>query len=203
MRLGVFLSLMVLLLFMNAGFADVVYKSKSTVTNANNMQLEDIQLNIIPVIETGRGTQPKTINSDKVYVAPVIMPANAQKPSLNVNVENLKNIKKAPLLPNDNINSSLTQYINYYQGGYDNVFMAVVSTIEKSDINLVSFDSQSGRIFCNYKGQKPMFVSVSEYNDKTVMVKVTPADGIYNIPSAEINKIFGGINTTLAKQRTN
>lgn len=203
MRLGIFLSLIVSLFLINGVFADTVYKAKSTVTNTNNVQLEDIQLNIMPVIGVDRGTHPKTITSDSVYVAPVIMPANAQKPALNVNVGNLKNLNKAPLLPQDNVNTSVSRHINYYQGSYDKVFMATVSTIEKSDINLVSFDSESGRIFCNYKGQKPMFVSVSEYNDKTVMVKVTPADGVYNLPSGEINRIFGNINTALEKQNEN
>ena len=65
-------------------------------------------------------------------------------------------------------------------------------------MELVSFDSKSGRIFANYRHMKPIYITVSQYNSENIIVKITPADGVYDIPANITDKIFSDLSKSLA-----
>ena len=177
------------------GFCDVTYSAKSTVSENNNQEV--IKLDVIPIIDVGQNGHNRVIKDNPVYVAPLIEPAQENKPTLNFNLNNIKNVKKGAILPNDNVTQSVTSVVQYFNYPYDKVFSHLLGVIENSDLELVSYDSQKGRIFSNYKGEKPIYITVSQYNSSNVMVKVTPADGIYNLPASLTDKLFADLNRSL------
>ena len=63
-----------------------------------------------------------------------------------------------------------------------------------------TIERKSGRIFANYNSQKPIYITVSQYNKENVMVKITPADGVYDIPASITDKIFDELKRSLYAQ---
>jgi len=117
---------------------------------------------------------------------------------LNFNLNNIKNVKKGAILPDDNVNQNVSNLVQYFNASYDKVFSHLVGIIDSSDLELVSYDSESGRIFANYKGEKPIYISVSKYNSENIVVKVIPADGLYDIPPLVMDKIFTELNRSIS-----
>lgn len=174
---------------------NVTYSAKSTVTEDNAQEV--IKLEVIPVIDVNN-KPVKNFKNDSVYVAPLINPAQEKKPTLNFNLNNIKNIKKGSIFPDDNVNQTITNVVQYFNAPYDKVFSHIIGIVDNSDLELVSYDTKTGRIFSNYQNEKPVYITVSQYNTDNVMVKITPADGIYNIPVSVIDKIFADLNRSLA-----
>lgn len=192
----VFLAILVAVLFSSAVYADVTYSAKSTITEDNAMEV--INLDVIPIIELNTNNRPrKNINDNSTYVAPLIMPAQQENPSLNLNLNNIKNIKKGAILPNDNVSQTITNVVQYFDVAYDKVFSHLLGIVDNSDFELVSYDTESGRIFVNYKNQKPIYITVSQYNSENVLVKITPADGVYDIPASMTDQIFDELKRSL------
>ncbi len=182
--------------FSSVGFCDVTYKVKSTATEENPQEV--IQMDVIPIIDANQNIRPRAdINKNEVYVAPLIAPAQQDKPILNFNLNNVKNIKKGAILPNDNVEQTIVNVVQYFNAPYDKVFTNLLGIIDNSDFELISYDSETGKIFSNYKNEKPVYITVSQYNSNNVMVKITPADGIYDIPASAANKIFSDLNRSL------
>lgn len=164
-----------------------------------NVQAEDaIQMDSIPVLEVNPNAAPKIINTNTVHYDSLIAPAQETKPTLNFNLNNIKNIKKGAILPNENQNQSLADVSQYFKAPYDKVFSHLLSIVDSSDMEVVSFDSESGRIFANYRHAKPVYITVSQYNSTNVLVKITPADGVYDMPQSVIGRIFADLNRSLA-----
>ena len=161
---------------------------------------DEIKMDSIPVLEVNQHTEPKTIKTNKEYYAPLIDPAQERKPTLNFNLNNIKNIKKGAILPYENLNQSVTNIYQYFTAPYDKVFSHLVSIIDNSELEIVSYDSSSGRIFANYKNTKPVYITVSQHNSSTVLVKIIPADGIYDLPANLSSKIFSELNNSLVSK---
>ena len=161
---------------------------------------DEIKMDSIPVLEVNQHTEPKTIDTNKEYYAPLIDPAQERKPTLNFNLSNIKNIKKGAILPNDNVNQSVTNTYQYFTAPYDKVFSHLISIVDNSELEVVSYDSASGRIFANYKNAKPIYITVSQHNSSTVLVKIVPADGIYDLPTNLSSKIFSELNNSLVSK---
>ncbi len=178
------------------GFCDVTYNAKSTVSQDNKQDI--IKMDVIPIIDVMPARNNKRISDTPIYVAPLISPAREKDPTLNFNLNNIKNIKKGAILPDDNVNKSITSVVQYFNSPYDKVFSHLLGVVNASDFELVSYDSEKGRIFANYKSEKPIYITVSRYNSTNVMVKITPADGIYDLPATVTNKIFSDLNRSLA-----
>ena len=147
--------------------------------------------------EKGEYENPTKIDDTSTYVAPLIQPAQQENPSLNVNLNNLKNIKKGAILSKDNISQTITNLVQYFNYPYDKVFSHLIGIIDNSDLELVSYDSYSGRIFANYQYKKPVYITVSQYNSSNVLVKITPADGVYDLPASLTDKIFEELKRSL------
>ncbi len=180
---------------------DVTYSAKSTVTNTNSHEV--IRLDVLPVVKINTNPISHGIDASttSTYVAPLIAPAQQQeKPTLNFNLNNIKNAKRGSILPDDNVNKTVSSVIQYFGAPYDKVFSHLLGVIGMSDLELVSYDTKSGRIFANYKQEKPIYITVSKYNSYNVMVKVTPADGIYDLPGTVTEKLFSNLNNSLAEK---
>jgi len=172
------------------------YSAKSTVNETNAQDV--IRLDVLPVIKLNHNEVPTHVNNPSTYVAPLINPAQQEKPMLNFNLNNIKNVKKGAILPDDNVNQNVSNLVQYFNASYDKVFSHLVGIIDSSDLELVSYDSESGRIFANYKGEKPIYISVSKYNSENIVVKVIPADGLYDIPPLVMDKIFTELNRSIS-----
>ena len=181
----------------SSAFCDETINVKSTAKETNKQEI--IQLEVIPVVDTYHNPiNTEKINKNPVYVAPLIAPAQEEKPTLNFNLNNIKNVKKGAILPSDNVNQTLTNVVQYFNAPYEHVFAHLVSIIDNTDLELVSFDSKSGRIFANYRHMKPIYITVSQYNSENIIVKITPADGVYDIPANITDKIFSDLSKSLA-----
>lgn len=183
------------LLCFNVAQADTSYSAKSTVTEENAQEV--IRLDVLPVIETNVNNPANKIKNNPVYVAPLIEPAKIEKPSLNFNLNNIKNVKKGAILPDDNISQTITSVAQYFNASYDKIFSHILGILDENNFEVISFDTKSGRIFANYKKEKPIYVTVSQYNEENVLVKITPADGIYNVPASATNRVFNDLNKIL------
>ena len=167
------------------------------VTFAQNTKAEEIQMDSIPVLEVNQNSAPKIINSNATRYDSFIAPAQEAKPTLNFNLNNIKNIKKGAILPNENQNQSFTDVSQYFNAPYDKVFSHLVSIVDNSELEIVSYDTKSGRIYANYRHEKPVYITVSQYNSTNVLVKITPADGIYDLPTGLCGRIFGELQRSL------
>ena len=170
--------------------------AKSTVTETNKQ--ETIGIDVVPVIRLDN-SNPKVIQSNEVYVAPIIAPAT-QESTIKLDLGNLKNIKKAPILPDDNSKVSVLNYMRYFHSTYQKVFTNLLGILDKSEFSIASYDSGSGKFFCNYQGKKPVYITVTEANISSVVVKITPADGIYDIPAGAVTTIFDELNASLQEK---
>ena len=157
-------------------------------------------MDVIPVLEVNQQSEPKVINNNKEYYDTLIAPAQETKPTLNFNLNNIKNIKKGAILPHDNATQNVANIMQYFNAPYDKVFSHLIGIIDNSEFEVVSYDSSSGRIFANYKGEKPVYINVSQFNSTNVVVKITPADGVYNIPTNVTSKIFSELNKSLVSK---
>ena len=192
-----FLFVFIFILLSLPVFADSnTITAKSTVTETNKQ--ETIGIDVVPVIRLDN-TSPKVIQSNEVYVAPIIAPAT-QESTLKLDLGNLKNIKKAPILPDDNSKVSVLNYMRYFHSTYQKVFTNLLGILDKSEFTIASYDSGSGRFFCNYQGKKPVYITVTEANVSSVVVKITPADGVYDIPAGAVTSIFNELNTSLQEK---
>lgn len=154
----------------------------------------------IPVLEVNPNSAPKIINTNTTKYDSFIAPAQENKPTLNFNLNNIKNIKKGAILPHENQNQNLSEVSQYFNAPYDKVFSHLVSIVDGSELEIVSYDTKSGRIFANYRHEKPVYITVSQFNATNVLVKITPADGVYDLPASLTGRIFGELNRSLAAQ---
>ena len=168
------------------------------VLTGTNCIAEEIKLDSIPVLEVNQNLAPKIINTDTTKYDTFIEPAQETKPTLNFNLNNIKNIKKGAILPYENKNHTVADVYQYVNAPYDKVFSHLLSIVDNSELEVVSYDTKSGRIFANYKHEKPVYITVSQYNSTTVLVKIAPADGVYDLPANLYGKIFGELNRSLA-----
>lgn len=160
---------------------------------------ETIEMGDIPILEVNQEISPNIINTNQVKnYDTFIEPARETKPTLNFNLSNIKKLKKGSILPNDNSKVSIGYVSQYFKAPYDKVFSHLVSIVDNSELEIISFDSSSGRIFANYKKEKPLYITVSKYNQTNVLVKITPADGVYDLPPTISSKIFAELNRSLA-----
>ena len=76
----------------------------------------------------------------------------------------------------------------------------LIGILDKSDFSIASYDTGSGKFFCNYLNKRPVYVTVTEYNSSSVVVRISPADGVYDIPASVITSICDKLNTSLQEK---
>jgi len=92
---------------------------------------------------------------------------------------------------------TLSNHIKSYQQPYLSVYMAALSALS-NNLTIVSYDSAKGVIKARARGGEELFILVASFQNNLTKVRITPADGIYDIPLDVINGIFEGIKVELA-----
>lgn len=95
---------------------------------------------------------------------------------------------------------SLTNYIKSYNNPYSNVFIATLAVLS-NPVAVTSFDSSKGEIKARLKNGKELFILVASFQNNLTKVRITPADGIYDISLETVNKIFDDIKFELTQRK--
>jgi len=94
--------------------------------------------------------------------------------------------------------AALANYTAHFNKPYDKVFIIAVSALEKSPITVISFDTASGKIFCNYHETKSIYGVVESISPTSTVFRIIPADGNYDIPMTIVKSIFRDIEQELS-----
>jgi hypothetical protein len=120
-----------------------------------------------------------------------LMPKIPTKPPLPGSIQKKIIVKPAPVL-------TLNNFIKSYQKPYMNVYISTLTTLSDTQ-TVTSYDSSKGEIKTRLKNGKELYVLVVPFQNNTTKVRITPGDGVYDIPSETIATMFSGINSELAK----
>ena len=96
---------------------------------------------------------------------------------------------------------SLSNFIKNFNASYSSTFVATLYSLAESKVEIISFNSLEGKIYAKlYK--KDLYVLVNPINNKTTSVRITPADGVYNIPDTLIKVFFSNLINELSIKKS-
>jgi len=87
-------------------------------------------------------------------------------------------------------NVSLSDYMKTFPHDYLTTYMTALNALNDPKISISDFDSRSGEINAVYNNVKGLYVMVIPESDKSTIVRITPYDGIYDLPDDLIDVIF-------------
>ena len=129
----------------------------------------------------------------QIQSAQQIKPANFVK--AQVMIASKKNNTSNSL---KSINSvSLTNLIKNYNFSYANTIKSTVTSLSEMQIIPVSYNTEKGQIIAKLASGKELFILIIPYKENYTCVRITPADGNYNLPMTTINEIFLTISNNL------
>lgn len=96
-----------------------------------------------------------------------------------------------------NNSSSLQYLVKSYAYSYANTLNATIISLSQTGITPVSCNTSKGQIIARLDSGKEIFILLVPYSEKLTSIRITPADGIYNLPMAIINQIFTAIEDNL------
>jgi len=139
------------------------------------------------------------IKDKKKTVTPVIKdkikPVQKAKPQVKTKMPISIKPEKNPV-SNSNKALSLSHYIKNINSSYSNTFMIVLSALSDSKAEILSFNSMDGKIYARLSNHKNLYVLIHPVNSKITSVRITPADGIYNISDTFADSIFEKLDRT-------
>ncbi|OGI01162.1 MAG: hypothetical protein A2Y25_09020 [Candidatus Melainabacteria bacterium GWF2_37_15] len=94
-------------------------------------------------------------------------------------------------------NVSLINFIRNYEYDYKRTFSSTLNTLVQLNITPVDYDSGRGQIRARLSSGKELFIFLLPSQEKLTHVRITPADGRYNVPPEMINELFQGIGKNL------
>lgn len=158
---------------------------------------------------------PKSFSIMK-FDAPVIeqkvaVPVNnSTKPVLEqksaVPISNNASFTKQPIVQNVSKNSelagkanvSLTNLIKNYEYDYSSTFKLTLDTLVQFNVIPIDCDSAKGQIRARLASSgREIFILLLPSSQKLTHVRITPADGNYNLPLGFVNQIFDAIDKNL------
>jgi len=92
---------------------------------------------------------------------------------------------------------SVQNLIKTYNNSYTNTFKAAIMAISTSGASPVSFNTSKGQIIAKLDSDKEILILIVPYSEKSTSIRITPADGNYNIPMSGIKKLFKAIDENL------
>lgn len=122
---------------------------------------------------------------------------NMDLPPVEENIESVTEVKEEKAVTKTINDVSLTNLIKNYDYDYASTFKSTLNTLFQSDITLVAYDSNSGQIKARLKSGRELFILLLPSQDKLTHVRITPADGRYDLPMDIVNGIFKGIGRSL------
>lgn len=103
---------------------------------------------------------------------------------------------------NRDVNVSLSDFIKSYPYGYSETLLSTLATIaDLKVIELDSYNSAKGEIKAKLVNGKRLYIVIFPSNDKLTYVRVTPADGVYDIPDKFLDNFFRNLNLELIKTK--
>jgi len=107
------------------------------------------------------------------------------------------NTIKPNILNKVNNASSLTNLIKNYDCDYSGTLKSTIIALSTMGIATSSYNTEKGQILATLPSGKELFILVVPFNNNSTYVRITPADGNYNLPMATINTIFSNIQDNL------
>ncbi|OGI19762.1 MAG: hypothetical protein A2287_01705 [Candidatus Melainabacteria bacterium RIFOXYA12_FULL_32_12] len=128
--------------------------------------------------------------AENLNQAPNISPLTNQKTIL----PNSKNDEKS-----NTANISLLDCIKQYRYQYLDTFICTLAALSNAKIAVTSYNTSKGEIKAKLNDGKGLYILVVSTQSNMTQVRITPADGVYDIPTATTNKLFEGIRLELIK----
>lgn len=92
---------------------------------------------------------------------------------------------------------SLTDLVRNFSYEYSKTLRSTMATLTQFNIKPVCYDSSRGQIKAELKTGKELFIILLPSQEKLTHVRITPADGRYNISKELVNDIFKNIERNL------
>lgn len=104
--------------------------------------------------------------------------------------------KSVPVVTND---TSLTNHIREYKYRYLDTFIATLAVLSNSKLNITSYNTAKGEILASTITGKELYILVVSPQNNLTQVRITPADGVYDIPADTVKKLLDSIKLELTK----
>ncbi|EKE04577.1 MAG: hypothetical protein ACD_20C00047G0007 [uncultured bacterium] len=144
---------------------------------------------ILALLITATSQFNQTFAADNLYQKPNIQPLTNQK---------IITDKKET---GTTVNISLSDCIKQYRYQYLDTFISTLAALSNSKINITSYNTSKGEIKAKLGNGKGLYILVNAPQSNMTQVRITPADGIYDIPAETISKLFEDIRIELNKYK--
>lgn len=111
--------------------------------------------------------------------------------------EKMREVKTTAPENTANTDISLTNLIQNYKYDYASTFKSTLNVLFQLDITPTEYDTNSGQIKARLASGKEIFILLLPSQEKLTHVRITPADGHYNIPVEVIYSIFKSLDRSL------
>ena len=95
---------------------------------------------------------------------------------------------------------SLNDFIRSYDKDYSKVFISTLAAVSKMKLGISTFNSSRGEIRAKLQNSKELFIVIHPSDDKNTQVRITPANGIYDIDEDIAREIFKNIKMEIARK---
>lgn len=92
---------------------------------------------------------------------------------------------------------SLVNLVRTLKCDYSSAFMSTLGTLVDKGITLLEYDSTKGQIKARLASGRDLFILLLPSKEKLTYMRITPADGRYDIPVDTINQLFNDIDQNL------
>jgi hypothetical protein len=96
-------------------------------------------------------------------------------------------------------NTSLSDHIRQYNYQYLDTFISVLAVLSRSKVAIDSYNTSKGEIKAKLGNGKEVYILVVSPQIDLTQVRITPSDGVYNIPLDMLNRVFENIKVELTK----
>jgi len=169
-----------------------VNKSNSVTTSTVNKTMQTVKTNNV-------GTSAQVKNKvPAVYKQPtaIITTTPSNNNSAKSTVVRTNAVK--PVTVNKSNNLSLTNLIKNYDCDYADTLKSTIISLSTMGITTSSYNTDKGQISAFLPSGKEIFILVVPFDNNSTYVRITPADGTYNLPMTTINTIFSNIQDNLS-----
>lgn len=169
-----------------------VIKPNTVITSTSTPKVQTVKTNSVVT-----STQTKN-KIPAVYKQPaaIITTSPAKNNSVKSTVIQTNPIKTNTINKSNNA-TSITNLIKNYESSYADTLKSTIIALSAMGITPDSYNTEKGQIIAKLQSGKEIFVLLVPFKEDSTCVRITPTDGIYNIPLNTINEIFSNINANL------
>lgn len=95
---------------------------------------------------------------------------------------------------------SLDDFVRNYDRDYSKVFISTLSAVSRMKLGISSFNSSKGEIMAKLLNNKELFIVVYSSDEKNTLVRITPANGIYDFDEDIAAEIFKNIKIEITRK---